>query len=288
MNLLRIRVALAAGAMTLAAAAGAVTVGQASPATPSMGHVQAGAAATSVTAARVTSASAPVAQTGRASASSPASASVPARLTAVKQPSVAHLDCRGAATYIASQPGGAYKNSPPVDFTGRTIDCHDLNLNNYIAGHPAFINFYATWCHPCNDEAPGLAAFYEKHQQDGLRGVAVLADDPTGDPGYFYTKLGYSFPTVWDDGVNDALSPVTGGDSGSQVLTAYMGTGRHIVHTLPTMIWVRPNGTVYLYTAGSETPDKLELHYRCSLDLSAVPTDPSCIPDGIPSPAGIW
>jgi thiol-disulfide isomerase/thioredoxin len=43
-------------------------------------------------------------------------------------------------------------------------------------GKPVVLNFWATWCPPCIDELPTLAALQERHAKDGLVVLAVSID----------------------------------------------------------------------------------------------------------------
>src|SRR3954467_9989595 len=41
------------------------------------------------------------------------------------------------------------------------------------------VNVWATWCEPCREEMPDLVRFYRDHRADGLRLLAISADDDT-------------------------------------------------------------------------------------------------------------
>ncbi|MFZ4584346.1 MAG: TlpA family protein disulfide reductase [Acidimicrobiia bacterium] len=67
------------------------------------------------------------------------------------------------------------KPTPTVNFTtldGRTITNADL------AGRTVMVNFWNTWCIPCETEAPALAAFAQQHaNQNGVVLLAVVRAD---------------------------------------------------------------------------------------------------------------
>ena len=46
-----------------------------------------------------------------------------------------------------------------------------------MRGQWVLLNFWATWCAPCREEAPVLAQIHERHGGDGLRVVGVSLDD---------------------------------------------------------------------------------------------------------------
>ncbi len=47
-----------------------------------------------------------------------------------------------------------------------------------LRGHPAVINFWATWCGPCREEMPRLQKLSEAYAGQGVRFIAISLDDP--------------------------------------------------------------------------------------------------------------
>ena len=66
------------------------------------------------------------------------------------------------------------------------------------AGEPLVINFFGSWCGPCNVEAPDLATFATDNPDAQIVGMAV--DDSEDDAVAFMNEYGLSFPLVIDDG----------------------------------------------------------------------------------------
>jgi thiol-disulfide isomerase/thioredoxin len=50
-----------------------------------------------------------------------------------------------------------------------------------LTGKVVIVNFWATWCHPCEQEIPDLSKVYEKYKDQGVVFLGVLTDDDPGD-----------------------------------------------------------------------------------------------------------
>ena len=60
------------------------------------------------------------------------------------------------------------------------------------------INFWASWCGPCREEAPLLERTWLDHRAKGLVVVGVDANDFSGDARRFAHKHGLTYPIVLD------------------------------------------------------------------------------------------
>ncbi len=66
-------------------------------------------------------------------------------------------------------------------------------------GKPVILNFWATWCVPCNDEAPFLKTIVPKLQAQGIQYISInAAAESPGDIDAFNQKYGITFPGVQD------------------------------------------------------------------------------------------
>lgn len=80
---------------------------------------------------------------------------------------------------------------PEVGHPGVTV-----SLAPY-AGRPVIVNFFASWCTPCQRETPMLARFYaSEHGRVVLLGVD--ANDQTAAALRFMAKAGVSYPVGYD------------------------------------------------------------------------------------------
>ncbi len=69
-----------------------------------------------------------------------------------------------------------------------------------LRGHPVWINFFASWCPPCNAEAPGLAKFAAANPGIDIIGVDLAASETSpGDVEKFVRKYDIRFPVVLDE-----------------------------------------------------------------------------------------
>jgi cytochrome c biogenesis protein CcmG/thiol:disulfide interchange protein DsbE len=72
-----------------------------------------------------------------------------------------------------------------------------VTIAEYL-GKPMVINFWATWCGPCREEAPLLEAAARKFRDRGVVFIGVDIRDFTGDAKKFVAKYGVSYPIGYD------------------------------------------------------------------------------------------
>ena len=66
-----------------------------------------------------------------------------------------------ALPVCAEQIAEVGKPVPPFSFTG--LDGNKVSLQRF-AGHPIFVNFFATWCPPCKLELPNIVKNYPAYK----------------------------------------------------------------------------------------------------------------------------
>ena len=67
-----------------------------------------------------------------------------------------------------------------------------------LRGAPVVLNFFASWCVPCREEAPLLQDAWEDYRDEGLQMVGVSIRDSKPDARAFVEKFGITYPVVHD------------------------------------------------------------------------------------------
>lgn len=106
---------------------------------------------------------------------------------------------------LRSDPG-----APPVvrgvaapDFELPRLDSEGASATSKLAlssltGRIVLVNFWATWCKPCESEMPAMERLYETLPRDEFELVAVAIDEKEADVKAFQDRYGLSFPIVLD------------------------------------------------------------------------------------------
>jgi cytochrome c biogenesis protein CcmG/thiol:disulfide interchange protein DsbE len=116
------------------------------------------------------------------------------------------------------------------DFTLERLDRDgELTLSS-LEGKAVVVNFWASWCIPCKEEAPVLEQLWQDNRKDGLVVVGLDARDFRRDARGFAERFGLTFPLAYD-GPGDTLDDwgVTGFpetfvlDREGRVIEAFVG-----------------------------------------------------------------
>lgn len=67
-----------------------------------------------------------------------------------------------------------------------------------LGGRVSLVNFWATWCKPCEDEMPAMQRLYETLAPEGFELVAISVDASASDVRAFRERLGVGFPILLD------------------------------------------------------------------------------------------
>ncbi len=106
-----------------------------------------------------------------------------------------------ALLVIGATSGGAPSHAPPPRARAFTLAAlghpgQHISLAQY-AGHPLILNFFASWCEPCQRETPLIAQFYRSHRPSVIIvGIDVNDTSPAGLA--FARKMGVAYPVASD------------------------------------------------------------------------------------------
>jgi cytochrome c biogenesis protein CcmG/thiol:disulfide interchange protein DsbE len=96
---------------------------------------------------------------------------------------------------------------PAPDFTLNRVDEGGKLQLASLRGKVVVLNFWASWCYPCNQEAPTLQAA-AKRWGDRVVVLGVDVNDPTSDARKFARKFKLTYPLVHDN--HNVTSPKYG------------------------------------------------------------------------------
>ncbi len=85
--------------------------------------------------------------------------------------------------------------------TLRALDGARLDLKEQLAQGPVLLDFWATWCRPCERSLPATQRLHERYREQGLRVIGVSVDGPRNWARVrpFAGRLGLTFPLVIDE-----------------------------------------------------------------------------------------
>ena len=105
---------------------------------------------------------------------------------------------RPAPINVTVQGGRATIGQAAPDFTTQTLEGGRVRLSQY-RGKPVLLNFWATWCAPCQDEMPLIQRASDLYKAQGLVVLAVnYQQTSTSSMQAFLRKVDARFPAVFD------------------------------------------------------------------------------------------
>jgi peroxiredoxin len=84
------------------------------------------------------------------------------------------------------------------DITLPTLAGRTLALSDFRGG-PVLVNFWASWCPPCREEFPVLAAARERHRAAGFEVVGISHNDGQSYARGYVAEVGASWPMLVDE-----------------------------------------------------------------------------------------
>lgn len=135
------------------------------------------------------------------------------------------------------------EEAPKVNYSAPAFHLEAMDGKTYQVGgpreKPLVVNFWASWCPPCQDEAPDLQSIYEQFgDKVDFYSVNLAQSDKLQDAKQFIEKNRLTFPVLLDkDGaVAEKYKFVF---IPSSYLIDKSGTVREVVNVLPRDEWVK-------------------------------------------------
>jgi peroxiredoxin len=102
----------------------------------------------------------------------------------------------GAAQKAPAAESLLHKKAPEFVLMG--LDHKSVNLAAY-RGKVVLLNFWATWCAPCQFEMPRFAVWQAKYGSRGLQVIGISMDDDPQAARSLSKKLGLNYPVAMGD-----------------------------------------------------------------------------------------
>ncbi len=144
------------------------------------------------------------------------------------------------------------KNVPKPGTKAPEFSLVGLDGQSYEVGgkrdKPLLLNFWASWCDPCKEEAPDLVKLAEKYgDQLDMYAVNVTFYDKLEDAKAFVDNYGYRFPVLLDEN--------------EELYRKYNGIA------FPTNVLINADGTIQDVIVGTLSPEELEAKIKELLNV---------------------
>jgi peroxiredoxin len=147
-------------------------------------------------------------------------------------------DAVSKVTLTGSSDGAAPKvGSPAQDFTATTVDGTQVSLSSF-KGKPVWLTFGASWCAPCQAEAPDIQAAYQKHKASGVVVLAVFISEDSSTVKEYGDRVGLTFAKM--------------ADPDTRVASAYRVNG------IPVHFFIDRAGVLRSMKTGSLSPEGMD------------------------------
>ncbi len=96
-----------------------------------------------------------------------------------------------------------------ADFSLKLFSGDEFHLSDH-KGKPVFINFWASWCIPCIEEAAAIEQVYKEYSEKGVIFVGIAINDTETKAKEFIAEHKLSFATGLDSGKIQESYPLYG------------------------------------------------------------------------------
>jgi peroxiredoxin len=135
--------------------------------------------------------------------------------------------------------GKLQAGQPVPDFTVMTPEGKEAKFSDYAKGKTVVLDFWATWCGPCQQAMPHYEEIHRKYADKGVVILGVCAFDTRAnyDKWLAETKGKYTFATVFDP-----VGKPASGDKEAMDRTIMKQLTQGVISPLPTTLVINPAG----------------------------------------------
>lgn len=107
----------------------------------------------------------------------------------------------GAKSSTSSGGDDVKAGAQATDFTLRDSEGRNVSLSDYLGKQVILIDFWATWCVPCQAAIPHLKSLYETRKDKGfvVLGIAMDGPETIAQVPTFVQRYQMTFPVLLDD-----------------------------------------------------------------------------------------
>jgi thiol-disulfide isomerase/thioredoxin len=148
--------------------------------------------------------------------------------------------------------GDKNNNQVAPDFTLKNIDGEEVSLSDYI-GKPVVLNFWASWCPPCQEEMPNFNELSQQYEK-------------TGEVAFLMVNL--------TDGGRETIETATGylNDNDYKMNVIFDVDGQaaksYNITSIPATFFIDSKGYINNSSVGSLTMTQLEMEVKKLLTLN--------------------
>jgi len=150
--------------------------------------------------------------------------------------------CLAYCAYDANAASLVHRQAP--EFARRDLNGHTLDLAR-LRGKVVLLNFWATWCAPCQAEMPVFSRWQQQYGPRGLQVIGISMDDDAAAARKLVLRMRLSYPVAMGD--------------------ARLGERYGGVLGLPTTFLIDRTGTVRAQYQGESDLKAIEAEIRTTL-----------------------